>query len=285
MVAQLLYNGKLLLYPKEGDLLVISDLHGNWQDFQRIVEIFQQLRRSSPKVYLLFLGDLVHGPSWTPHWPSDKGWQYYPDESDRILDTFVELQRGYSGYVHSLLGNHEHSHVGGPYTKKFHPNEREYLENRLGPRKAREVSQMLRHWPLIALAPSGIVFTHGAPRARMGKLEDLHRVKYEDCSHLSPKYMPHLPILGELLWSRSATEREVVNFFQVFSPLTAVKLAIFGHVVRKSGYEKRPPYQMVLSSSFAVPKENRCYLHLKLQNEYDLSSLREGKEICKLYEE
>jgi len=73
---------------------------------------------------LIFTGDLVHGPDeyTEEHWPDYLGTPYR-DESPEVVRLFREAQARYPGRVHCLLGNHEHAHVGGPRTAKFHHDE------------------------------------------------------------------------------------------------------------------------------------------------------------------
>ncbi|RME77217.1 MAG: hypothetical protein D6785_12830, partial [Planctomycetota bacterium] len=91
---------------------------------------------------------------------------------------------------------------------------------------------------------------------------------------------------GELLWSREAKPQEVSRFFRAFEELGNPKLAIYGHTIVKKGFQKIPPNQMILSSSFGMKRKKKKYLLLSLEKEYSsIEDLEEGKEILPLYED
>ena len=128
-------NDRVLIYPKKGNLLVCSDLHGNKKDYLQMLDIFESELKQSKDTHLLFLGDLIHGPK------EDSGYGYL-DESEFIIDHFIKMQEVYSDKIHSLLGNHEHGHIGGPHTPKFHKDEVKYLENIIGEKKTKKYHQL-----------------------------------------------------------------------------------------------------------------------------------------------
>ena len=62
---------RVLRLPDRGRLIVCTDLQGCLRDYRRIVEVFHELmERTEGDAYLLFTGDLVHGPHIEPdEWP------------------------------------------------------------------------------------------------------------------------------------------------------------------------------------------------------------------------
>ena len=69
-------GNKLLRLPAEGRLLVCADLRGNLRDFLQVVARFEALPKDR---YLLFLGDLIHGPVAQAHtWPEEPPWRCRP---------------------------------------------------------------------------------------------------------------------------------------------------------------------------------------------------------------
>lgn len=59
-------------------------------------------------------------------------------------------------YSFSLLGNHEHAHVGGPVVPKFYPDEARVLDEALANDRER-IHDFFRSFPLIAVTSCGVV--------------------------------------------------------------------------------------------------------------------------------
>ncbi|MFH1129894.1 MAG: metallophosphoesterase, partial [Pseudomonadota bacterium] len=165
---------RVLRLPDKGKLLVCTDLHGNLRDFNQMREIFVNIRKKSPFAYLLFTGDLIHGPSPMDRadWPLSFG-EYYEDQSGEVVDGFLQLKRDFEGQVNCLLGNHEHSHVGGPHTPKFWNDETAHFERTVGPERAERYKDFFRSFPLVATTSCGVALTHAAPNVKIDSVETL----------------------------------------------------------------------------------------------------------------
>src|SRR6185503_3826255 len=100
---------RVLRLPDRGRLIVCTDLQGCMRAYERMVEIFENVRGLyGDTVHLLFTGDLIHGPHLEEdEWPDFLG-EYYRDESGGVIDAYIELNAKYPGKVHALIGNHEH---------------------------------------------------------------------------------------------------------------------------------------------------------------------------------
>src|SRR3989344_1835404 len=79
-----------------GRLLIASDLHGNWKDYQRIRELYEGLKAQGRADRLILDGDLVHG---------------YPGYEDRSVKILDDLMNNHDSSVMALLGNHELMHI------------------------------------------------------------------------------------------------------------------------------------------------------------------------------
>ena len=55
-------NNRVVVFPNKGNLLVCSDLHGNKEDYLQMLNLFESELKNLEETYLLFLGDLIHGP-------------------------------------------------------------------------------------------------------------------------------------------------------------------------------------------------------------------------------
>ena len=83
-----------------GTLMVITDLHGDWEAYQRYRDHFLQLHAQGKADYLIFAGDLIHYSG--------------PPEADRSLEMVLDvlkLQESLGDHVIYLLGNHEVPHL------------------------------------------------------------------------------------------------------------------------------------------------------------------------------
>ncbi len=269
---------RLLRLPATGRLLVATDIQGNLRDFQRMLALFEH---SADDSVLVFTGDLVHGPDETTeqHWPDFLGTPYR-DESPEVVRAFLEARERYPGRVHSLLGNHEHAHVGGPRTAKFHEDEAQVLEERMGPGPAGAMRTLFTQLPLVAVAPNGAVLLHAAPAARLRGPEDLEAVRLEGYHGWGIDEFFQVSLLGPILWSRMASPEQA----RAFVGALGGRIAIYGHDVVREGYERVGDEQLCVSTSFALFDEQKTYVELDLAGAYpDVHCLREGVELKRLY--
>lgn len=80
--------------------MVVSDLHGNWDDYVQVMRRWRKHQRSGEADHLVFLGDLVHARGkWT-------------DASLAIIDDLRRRACNLSGSnVWCVMGNHEMVHI------------------------------------------------------------------------------------------------------------------------------------------------------------------------------
>ena len=197
-----------------------------------------------------------------------------------LSSEFVELTQQYPGRVHSLLGNHEHGHVGGPHTAKFAVDEVALLEHILGHERTEELKAVLCDFPLVAIAPCGVVFTHGAPAADIESIAEIEAASIDNYEADRPMDIFEVPVLGPLLWARSAAPSSARRFLHALGG----KISIYGHDVIPEGFECIGEEQMIVSTSFGVFDANKIYLELDLAGSYEtVRDLQVGREIKPLY--
>lgn len=251
------------------------------RDYRRMVELFEQaLYDHHGDAHLLFTGDLIHGPHIDPEdWPDFLG-EYYRDASGEVMNAYAALAAKHPGHVHALLGNHEHGHIGGPHTAKFAADEVALLEQILGPSGTARMIGIIHTFALAAVSRCGAVFTHGAPAAQIDTLAELEEVDLSGAHHVSPLEVLDTPVLGRILWARSATEAEARRFLRA----TAGTISIYGHDVIPEGYETVGDEQIVVSTSFGLADSNKVYVSLDLAARYgSVHDLRIGHELLPLY--
>ncbi|MCB9639128.1 MAG: metallophosphoesterase [Myxococcales bacterium] len=276
---------RVVFLPSDGVLFCATDLHGHLEDYLAMKALYLQSKAAGERPFLLFCGDMIHGPSKDMleegGWPDFLG-DSYPDQSVEILTDYWDFAA--TERTLCLMGNHEHAHVGGPLLQKFHPDEAGYLDACLG-KRLEQARSFWRALPLIAIAPCGVVFTHACPSESEACLADYEKISYEGFEGVSLRDMYHQGSLGALLWSRCATDKQARAFLDVVraegQPSNAV---VFGHDIVRCGYEKSGPYQLCLSTSFGLHREKKRYLRLDLGQHYgSVDDLREGIEILELY--
>jgi hypothetical protein len=272
---------RVLRLPDHGRLLVCTDLQGCLRDFERFVQIFEHaLHHHHGDAHALFTGDLIHGPHIDPEdWPDFLG-EYYRDASGEVMMAYAALAARYPGRVHALLGNHEHGHIGGPHTAKFAADEVALLEQILGPAATARMRAIIQTFALAAVARCGAVFSHGAPAAQIDSIADLEAADLSGAGYASPLDVLDTPIVGKLLWARSATDAESRRFLRAMNGT----IAIFGHDVVPEGYETSGDTQMVVSTSFGLFDANKVYISLDLAARYRvIGDLRVGHEVLPMY--
>ena len=132
-----------------GRAMVVTDLHGDWEAYQRYRDRFVDLHARGQVDWLILTGDLIHR--------EDDG----PDRSiDLVLD-LIELQAGYGQAIVYLCGNHEMPHIYGISLTKgdqlFTPNFEAALQQ--SGRRA-DILALFDSLPFYLRTPAGVAITH-----------------------------------------------------------------------------------------------------------------------------
>jgi hypothetical protein len=269
--------------PDHGVLIVATDLQGNLGDFRALAEIHRRECEAGRQAWLLLCGDLVHGPPEElvgAEWPDHLGTPY-EDRSAELVLAYMQYVREHDSVC--LLGNHEHAHIGGPIVSKFHLDEAAVLEARLGSDRDR-VRQFLSGLPLIAVAPCGIVCTHGAPWTTEANLEAFESLTYDGFEDVPLWRMLESGTVGALLWARGASDQQAEALLEAVHGRRDFGFVVYGHDIVREGYETSGDRQVCVSTSFALFDEAKTYLRLELDRRYDdVHALRPGYEILPLY--
>lgn len=248
--------------------------------------LLEERAKAGKAPFLLFTGDLIHGPAPDDEarWPSGLG-AYYPDESGEVMARFLDLEKRYPGRVACLLGNHEHSHVGGPHTPKFWADETAHFEWTVGRETAQRYCEAMARFPLVALAPCGVALTHAAPNWEDASLDQLNRLSYAGHEVAWIHSVADSAPLLRLLWSRGCATEVAASFLSNLSEIGhALNVAIYGHDVVSEGFDRVDDHQLQLSTSFGVRDEYKFYLELDLAAHYESTQdLRVGKELIQLW--
>ena len=285
-MARITQQNKVWTIEGSGTMIVTSDLHGNMEDFLQLVSIFEQ----EDDAVFLSLGDLFHGPKPLPReWSNHYLYQgrYYEDESVELMWAFLELQKKYPDRVGALIGNHEHAHVGGPLVRKFHPDESGFMEANLDEDGRKALHNLINSSALIATSTSGLAFTHGAPTPFTFNRKTLQNLRYAGYEFMSVAEMYESSLIGGLLWRRSASEEEVMQFLRHLNDIGDYpfsSLVVYGHDPSELGYSIENNHLLNLSTSFWTLKENKKYLRVSLDDIfYCTQDLTIGEHLLPLY--
>jgi len=132
-----------------GNLMIVSDLHGNGFDFRQILKVYEQLKVKDKVDYLVFLGDLIHA------YPGKQ-----KDESLEIVLQLIEMGANQpESKIICLLGNHEFVHIYHIALQKGALEFTTWFENRI--RKNREsLIRFFENMPLMIRTKGGVLINH-----------------------------------------------------------------------------------------------------------------------------
>lgn len=277
------WGRKVARLPDEGVLIYSTDLHGNLGDYERLKAIYYAEQLAGNQPILAFCGDLVHGPDndryGVDRWPAHLGTRYIDRSVELILDfeRFTRRERAFS-----LIGNHEHAHVGGPVVPKFYPDEARVLDLALG-EDAPRIHEFFRIFPLIAFSAGGVVLTHAAPAATEVDIPAFEALSYEGYERTPLMRMADRDTVGALLWSRYAEDSAALALLSALG-LGAEGFIAYGHDIVREGYAREGQHMLNVSTSFALFDPRKVYLRLDLARRYSSAAdLADDVEILKLY--
>lgn len=266
-----------LILPDQGTLLVNTDVHGNGEDFDRMVEIFESAQDNP---HWVILGDIVHAPDEGARMRRPELYDY-DDRSGEIATKILALQRKHPERVHFVIGNHDWAHVGGPTVGKFWEDEAAHLESTLDDRAITDLHQLFRQALLCVVAPCGGFLSHASP----GALFELSELDAIDLGgEMDPRQRLLVIELTNFYGQREAVSR---SFLEHVSEQTGldIRFVVHGHDRDESGYFTHEETQ-VCPVIFGALRENRRYLRLDLSAKYDsVDALREGHEVLRLWDE
>jgi hypothetical protein len=263
-----------------GPLFVSADVHGNHADFARLREIFLASDARGEAPIWISVGDWVHGPSGrdTDVTDSEGVPLYdYPDETPRLLAELFALMDRFPDRVLSITGNHEHAHIGGLRTSKFHRDEAAFLENQLAAAAVAELRRRFAAWPMVIRVPAcGLVLTHGA--AAPGTAAEYAQLRY--AGNPDPR---NAQLMRAAMTRYGFRDGEDVELLAQLSDADDYQLLVHGHDREETGYAPAGAASLLLCTSFGARRACKTYLSLERGRRYTLADLREGHELVRLW--
>lgn len=266
------------ILPARGRAIVSTDIHGNYEDFARLRELFEEGLAESPDTHWVILGDLVHGPSPQARRAIESLFDF-SDDSGRIVEETYLLCREYPNRVHFVLGNHDYAHIGGPATRKFYDDEAAHLDARLTDGQREAMQALFRNALLAVMTPCGAFLCHGAPGLEMSCIEELDDIDFPPRSN--PR---HEEILRHFL-ACYGQQREAAGRFldSVTRDDAPARFVIHGHDKDDTGWFVEGGNQLC-PTIFGATRELKRYVVLDLEANYDsVSAIRDGHELLLLY--
>ncbi len=236
-------NSKLVNLSGKGKALIVTDLHGNFIDYERYLSLWEDYYD-----YLVITGDFIHGMDGIN------------DASLDILDSIMEYCHDYTGF-HVLLGNHEWAHITGLSIFKDARNQKLDFEKNLQKKygrkwevKLEEYKEFFRKLPLAVRTSNDVFISHTGPSEEIRNLEEVNIIA-------NPGYRGNSRLSG-LLWTRpdNTTEKVLNRFLRNVS----CRFSIVGHTI-VDGFETLYDKQLIVSSSYSLGRN--AYVALNLEKE------------------
>lgn len=156
-----------------GRAMVVTDLHGDWDAYQRYRDRFVALQAAGKADYFIFTGDLIHRED-----PKE------PDKSLEIVLDVIALQATYGQQVIYLSGNHEMPHLYGITLSKGRRTYTPAFEAAMNISQRRaEVIALFDSLPFFVRTRSGVTLTHAGASAPMANSKKA--LEFFDWSHQS----------------------------------------------------------------------------------------------------
>ncbi len=152
-----------------GLAMVVTDLHGAWDAYRRLRDLFLTERAKGVVDYLVVCGDLIHS----------EGTEETDSSLEMLLDVMALQSEVGKDRMIMLLGNHELPHIYGltlakgsiEYTPRFEAALTRLDQRYKSSYKRKDVIDFLSELPFFARTKGGVLLTHA------GAAGDIHSAK------------------------------------------------------------------------------------------------------------
>jgi hypothetical protein len=227
-------RGRLIQLDGATEVLVAGDLHGNLENFRRLLGR-ADLGRHPGRHFVL--QEVIHGPN------------YYPvggDKSHQLIDLIAALACQYPHRVHYLLGNHELAQVTARRISKgdvdLNQAFREGVSAAYGPQAAAIYAAYQDLWAVVPVAlrtANRVLITHSLPPAsRLAEFDPaaLER-EHSTQADLVPGGSVHM-----VVWGRDTRADNAAAFLARLD----ADLLVTGHIPCDRGFDLPNDRQLIL---------------------------------------
>jgi hypothetical protein len=229
-------RGHWLDLQDANEVLVAGDLHGNVENFRRILDRAQLAKQ--PRRHLV-LQELIHGP------------HRYPaggDKSHQLVDLFAALKCQFPRQVHYLLGNHELSQWTARAIAKtdtdYNAIFREGVGTAYGPQGGSVYQAYFKIFELLPAAmrtSNRVLLSHSLPYPSKRDAVSLDAFRHEswEPGDLLPGGAAHA-----VVWGRDTSLENAVDFLGKFD----ADFLITGHIPCPEGYAAPNEKQLIVDA-------------------------------------
>ena len=245
---------KLLELPQKGKALIITDLHGNLEDYNRYMHIWKEFNDKDN--HLILTGDFIHSC-------------YEIDGSLEILESVKNHFESEKNF-HILLGNHEWAQIldesiykcGLNQTQDFKDIINEKYED-ITDRKLESYKKFFKTLAIAVKTENKVLISHAGPSKHLKSENDLKNISNDD-------YSNNL-VLYDMVWNRNIECSR--NYLDPFLEHLNCNASIVGHTP-VNGVEL-VGNQLIVSSSFGLGR--KAYVELDLKEE-----INTGRDLLKM---
>jgi len=149
---------------EKGQAMVVTDLHGDWDAYQRYRDTFFQLREVGQADILILNGDMIHASA-----PANQ------DKSLEIVLDIIRLKKELGDSLIYVLGNHELPHIYSITLQKGEELFTPRFEFNMGG-KRQEIVSFFDSLPFYVRTSGGISICHAGASTALGETDGVSRV-------------------------------------------------------------------------------------------------------------
>lgn len=238
--------GDIIRLPKKAQVLVVSDIHGNYDDFMQYVDLW---KNGGKDCHIVFMGDLIHGLD------------YEKDKSLDILKKIYKLDK--NNNFHVLMGNHEFFQLFNKPIFKNGINQTEEFKAhffRESPITFGLCNDLIKSFKKIAITPNGLLIAHSGPSRLMTNIlkeinSGISLTPFVENAYINEAF-------EDMSFSRYPEDYTVRDIDEMLK-VTNTKAMIVGHTP-VNGY-RIIGNQIIMDSSFET--ENKYFLSMSTEEE------------------
>lgn len=242
------YNGKLVELPRHGKAIVVTDLHGNLEDYRRYLEIWNKCDKK--RDHFVITGDFIHATG---------------RKNDRSVEILESVKNNWEKWenFHPLLGNHEWATISTVSVYKGGMNQSHNFELLLMERfgdewknKLEEYQTFFKNLPVAVKTANNVFISHAGPPTNISDLDDIINITNKGYSENNKLY--------QLIWNRE--EDFSSDDLESFLKKVGCSIMIVGHTP-VNGTKLIGNRQIIVSSSYSLGKKS--YISLDLEKNID----------------